>query len=127
MHIAPTDIPVKVHTDGATARQQRDFGDAAGRFGAEHLTMQAGTDLAPLLKGLENDRCQSSHWGYVIAGRIVVEYADGTRETCVTGEVIHWPAGHSVRIEEDAEFVLFSPQEEHTPVLEHLAAQLSPA
>lgn len=125
MRIATHDIPVKVATDGATARQQCDFGDAAGRLGAEHLTMQAGTDLAPLLRGLQDDTCQSAHWGYVIAGRIVVDYVDGTREACSAGDLVHWPAGHSVRIEEDAELVLFSPQDDHTPVLNHLAAQLS--
>ncbi len=125
MHLATHDIPVKIDTDGATARQQPDFGDAAGRLGAEHFKMHAGTDLAPLLKGLERDACQSAHWGYIIAGRVVVDYTDGTSETCVAGDVVHWPAGHSVRVEEDAELVLFSPQADHTPVLDHLADQLT--
>jgi mannose-6-phosphate isomerase-like protein (cupin superfamily) len=125
MHLATHDIPVKIDTDGATARQQPDFGAAAGRLGAEHFQMQAGTDLAPLLQGLERDACQSAHWGYVIAGRVVVDYTDGTSETCVAGDVVHWPAGHSVRVEEDAELVLFSPQADHTPVLDHLAGQLT--
>lgn len=125
MHLATHDIPVKIHTDGATARQQPDFGDAAGRQGAEHFKMQAGTDLAPLLQGLEHDACQSAHWGYIITGRVVVDYTDGTSETCVTGDVVHWPAGHSVRVDDDAELVLFSPQADHTPVLDHLAGQLT--
>lgn len=36
----------------------------------------AGFDLAPLLKGLSDDRCQCPYWGYVIKGRMVVRYAD---------------------------------------------------
>lgn len=124
MHIATEDLPVKIDADGATARQQRDFGEATGPLGAEHFAMRAGTDLAPLLEGLDGDRCQSAHWGYVIAGRVVVDYADGRTETCVAGDVVHWPAGHSVRVEDDAELVLFSPQADHTPVLDHIAAQV---
>ena len=124
MRIPATQIPAKIDTDGATARQLRDFGDAAGTIGAEHFTMSAGTDLAPLLRGLDGHMCQSPHWGYLVAGRVVVDYADGTSETCVAGDVVHWPAGHSVRVDADAELVLFSPQDAHTPVLEHLARQL---
>ena len=40
--------------------------------------------------------------------------------SCASGDVFHWPAGHSVRVEEDADLVLFSPQSEHTPVIEHI-------
>src|SRR5207245_7421707 len=29
-------------------------------------------DLAPLLKGLPDDRCQCPHWGFLFKGRIVV-------------------------------------------------------
>jgi hypothetical protein len=98
MHLATNDIPVKIHTEGATARQQPDFGDAVGRLGAEHFKMQAGTDLAPLLKGLERDACQSAHWGYIIKGCVIVDYTDGTSETCAAGDMVHWPAGHSARV-----------------------------
>lgn len=127
MHISTDDIPVKVHANGATARQQRDFGRAQGELGAEHFVMQAGTDLAPLLVGLDGDTCKSPHWGYVVSGEVVVDYTDGTSETCVGGDLVHWPSGHSVRVERDAELVLFSPQADHTPVLDHLAAQLDPS
>lgn len=124
MRIPTRDIPIKIEAPGATARQLRDFGDAAGTLGAEHFVMIAGTDLAPLLDGLDGHVCHSPHWGYVIAGRVVIDYADGTTETCVAGDAVHWPAGHSVRVDEDAELVLFSPQDAHTPVLDHLARQL---
>ena len=32
--------------------------------------------LAPLLKGLPGDSCQCPHWGYLLAGKITVSYAD---------------------------------------------------
>ncbi len=125
MHISKDNIPVKVSAPGAIARQLPDFGVASGTIGAEYFTMDAGTDLAPLLQGLRGDACDSAHWGYVITGDLVVSYTDGTTENCTTGEVFHWPAGHSVRVNQDAELILFSPQDDHTPVMDHIAAKLA--
>ena len=125
MHISKNDIPIKINVPGAVARQIPDFGVASGTIGAEYFTMSAGTDLSPLLEGLEDDACHSAHWGYMITGDVVVTYTDGTTEACTTGEVFHWPAGHSVRVDSDAEVILFSPQAEHTTVMEHILAKLN--
>lgn len=126
MRISKHDIPVKIEAPGALARQQTGFGDAAGygRFGAEHFAVAAGTDLEDLLKGLEDDLCQSPHWGYLIDGRVTARYADGSEETSTTGDLFYWPPGHTVRADEDSELVLFSPEAEHTPVLEHINRKL---
>jgi hypothetical protein len=53
MHIAKTEIPVKIDVPGAIARQALDFGDAAGygKLAGEYFSLGAGTDIAPLLKG----------------------------------------------------------------------------
>lgn len=127
MHVSKDDIPVKIDAPGAVARQLPEFGIASGAIGAEYFTLAAGTDLAPLLEGLDADACHSAHWGYVIDGDVVVTYLDGSAEQCITGDVFHWSPGHSVRIERDAELILFSPQADHTPVLEHILAKLAPA
>lgn len=127
MHITKDQIPTRVEAPGAVARQQPDFGTADAAIGAEYFTMAAGTDLAPLLAGLDHDACQSPHWGYVIDGEVVVDYTDGSTERCVTGDVFHWPAGHSVRVERDAELILFSPQDSHGAVMDHIAGKLSTA
>lgn len=125
MHISKDDIPVKIDAPGAVARQLPDFGVASGAIGAEYFSLATGTDLAPLLEGLEGDACHSPHWGYMITGDVIVSYRDGTTETCTTGEVFHWPPGHSVRVERDAELILFSPQVEHTLVMDHVLAKLA--
>ena len=125
MHLSKNDIPIKINVPGAVARQLPDFGAAAGVIGAEYFTMSTGTDLAPLLEGLDHNACQSAHWGYMLDGDIVVTYTDDTTERCTTGDVFHWPPGHSVRVERDAELILFSPQAEHTPVIDHIAAKLA--
>jgi hypothetical protein len=125
MRLPKEEIPVKIDVPGATARQLPDFGVASGAIGAEWFTMGAGTDLAPLLEGLEGDMCHGPHWGYMLAGDVVVSYHDGTSEQCRTGDVFYWPPGHSVRVERDAELIMFSPQAEHTAVMDHILAKLT--
>lgn len=125
MRLPKEDIPVKIDAPGAITRQLPDFGIASGAIGAEYFTMGAGTDLAPLLEGLDGDMCHGPHWGYVIGGDVVVSYRDGTTEQCTTGDVYYWPPGHSVRVENDAELVMFSPQAEHTAVLDHILAKMA--
>lgn len=126
MHITKTDIPVKFAVPGATARQLPHFGDATG-FGAiagEYFSLGAGTDIAPLLQGLDGDSCHAPHWGYMISGDLVVDYTDGASDTCTGGDIFYWPPGHSVRVIEDAEVILFSPQHEHTQVLDHMLVKM---
>lgn len=125
MRIAKNDIPVKLDAPGATARQSADFGTADGVLSAEYFSLGAGTDIAPLLQGLAGDLCQAPHWGYVLEGEIVVTYADGSEETCRAGDLYYWPAGHTVRVVDDAELVMFSPRAEHGHVIDHLAAKIA--
>jgi mannose-6-phosphate isomerase-like protein (cupin superfamily) len=127
MHVTKNDLPVKIDAPGAHARHLPDFGVASGPLAAEYFTLGAGADLEPLLVGLEHDACQSAHWGFVVTGAVVVSYRDGDDERCSKGDVFYWPPGHSVRVESDAELVMFSPQADHAPVLEHIAAKLAPA
>jgi hypothetical protein len=127
VHIAKSEIPIEINATGAVARQKTDFGDATGygKMSGEHFTMAEGTDISPLLQGLEDDLCQSPHWGYMIEGVLTVSYKDGSEERVSSGDLFYWPPGHSVKVEQDAEFVLYSPQKEHTSVMEHINRKLS--
>ena len=125
MHLRKDDIPVRLDLPGATARQLPGFGDAAGTLGAEYFSLATGADMAPLLQGLTDDLCHSPHWGYLASGVVVVEYADGTTERIGGGEVFFWPAGHTVRVELDAELIMFSPQHEHGEVMTHIAEKVA--
>jgi hypothetical protein len=129
MHLAKTQVPVKFSVPGAVARQQTNFGDATGYKGmsGEYFSLAAGTDIAPLLKGLQSDLCQSPHWGYVLEGQLTVTYQDGTEESIVGGDLFYWPPGHTVKVGQDVEMILFSPTHEHGQVLDHLLKQLQPA
>lgn len=129
MRMPKHDIPVKFDVPGAVTRQQPGFGDATGfgAIGGEYFSLAAGTDIAPLLRGLADDACHAPHWGYVVSGRLVVDYVDGAQDTCAGGDLFHWPPGHSVRVTDDAEVVLFSPTLEHTQVLDHMLETMQKA
>ena len=122
MRIAKGDVPVRINAPGAIARQQTNFGDASGygKMGGEYFSLGAGADIAPLLKGLEGDLCQAPHWGYLIEGELTVGYADGTAAVIKGGDLFYWPPGHTVKVGKNAEVILFSPQEEHSKVIDHL-------
>ena len=127
MRITKDNIPIRVDVPGATARQIKNFGDATGygKIGGEYFTLASGTDLAPLLKGLKGDLCQSPHWGYIIKGELTVQFADGHLETASENDLFYWPPGHTIKAEKNTEMVLFSPQHEHGQVIKHVADKLS--
>lgn len=126
MRIAKEKVPVRIDVPGATARQIKNFGDATGysQMGGEYFSLAAGTDISPLLQGLDGDLCQSPHWGYIIKGKLTVSFADGHHETPAASDLFYWPPGHTVKAEEDTEVVLFSPQHEHDKVIEHMREKL---
>jgi len=126
MRISKNDLPTRIDVPGATARQKTEFGDATeyGTMGGEYFTLAAGTDIAPLLEGLEDDLCHSPHWGYVIEGGLTVTFKDGSEEKTLSGDLFYWPPGHTVRADKDTDFVLFSPQHEHTEVMNHVSKKL---
>lgn len=127
MHIAKDNVPVKIGGPGIAARQQLDFGDATGygKISGEYFSLPAGLDISPLLQGLDGNLCQSPHWGYVIKGAVTVSYADGTQEAIRANDIFYWPPGHTIRVDEDADIILFSPQHEHTKVLDHVLTKLN--
>ena len=84
------------------------------------VSLPAGTDMTPLLRGLPDDLCPCPHWGYVLKGRIRVTYAD-REEVLQAGDLFYLPPGHTILVEEDTEFVEFSRPAEHQPVLDHVA------
>ena len=103
-------------------RQQPGFGDASGfnTISAEYFTLSAGVDTTPLFQGLEGNLCQCPHWGYVLRGQITTTDANGGRETVTANDLFYWPPGHNVKVDADAEIIMFSPQQEHSRVITHM-------
>jgi len=122
MKISKDNIEVKMEIPGAVIRQQTDFGDATGlgKISGEYFSLSAGVDTTPLFMGLEGNLCQSPHWGYILSGELIVTNADGREEVVNAKDLFYWPSGHNVKVIEDAEIVMFSPQEAHTHVINHM-------
>ena len=71
----------------------------------------AGMDASSSLKGLPGDRCQAHHWGYLLSGRIVIDYGE-RQETIVGDQAYYIEPGHLISFEEDSEAVEFTPTDE---------------
>ena len=122
MHVAKEHVEVQMQIPGAVIRQRKDFGNVSGfdTISGEYFSLSAGVDTTPLFKGLDGDLCQCPHWGYVLQGQITTTNAVGERETVNANDLFYWPAGHNVKVDADAEIVMFSPEREHSLVIEHM-------
>lgn len=127
LHVDKNAVPVKIDVPGAVARQIPDFGDASGYgpMAGEYFSLGAGTDIAPLLRGLDHDTCHAPHWGYMISGTVIVSFVGGAESVCSGGEIFYWPPGHTVSVVDDTEVIIFSPQREHVAVLDHMLEQMA--
>jgi hypothetical protein len=98
----------------ATAPHTEELGPLVGRYGElaeytvgfERFTDDA--DATPLFRGLPGDRCQSPHWGYVIAGSVTFRFADHD-EVFEAGDAYYAPPGHIPVAGAGTEIVEFSP------------------
>jgi hypothetical protein len=127
MHISKEQIDVQMQIPGAVIRQRKNFGDASGygKISGEYFSLSAGVDTTPLFEGLEGNLCQCPHWGYVLQGKLTTTDAAGQQESVSAGELFYWPPGHNVRVDADAEIVMFSPQHEHSKVIDHMIGKVS--
>ncbi len=122
MRVAKDDVDVRMEIPGAVIRQRTGFGTVRGfdAISGEYFTLSAGVDTTPLFQGLEHDQCQCPHWGFVMKGQLTTTDEDGGQETVRANDLFHWPAGHNVKVDADAEIVMFSPQREHSLVIDHM-------
>lgn len=122
MRVAKENVDVQMAIPGAVLRQRKDFGNVRGfdQISGEYFTLAAGVDTTPLFVGLEGDRCQCPHWGFVLRGELTTTDATGAQETVTANDLFYWPPGHNVKVTADAEIIMFSPQHEHTRVINHM-------
>jgi hypothetical protein len=122
MRIAKEDVDVKMEIPGAVIRLRKDFGDATGlgKMSGEYFSLSAGVDTTPLFIGLEGNLCQCPHWGFVLQGQITTTDVAGTQETVKANDLFYWPPGHNVKVDADAEIIMFSPQDNHCHVIDHM-------
>ena len=97
MRIKKEELPVIMQGPDSVMRSQPAYGGMTVAFNE----FPAGTDIGPLLQGLKNNSCQCPHWGYMIAGEILMKYDDGTEETLSAGDVFYMPPGHTAIVKKD--------------------------
>ena len=83
-------------------------------------------DATPLFKGLPDDRCQSPHWGYVVAGKVTFRYAE-REEVYEGGDAYYAPPGHIPVVTAGTEVIEFSPTAEYGRTMEVLSRNLAAA
>lgn len=71
----------------------------------------AGLDTEEMFADLPDGACQESHWGYVLKGSATMRYTDGRVEHLSAGDAYYIAPGHNAHIDEDAEFVEFTPSD----------------
>ena len=122
MRVAKENVDVRMEIPGVVIRQRQNFGDVRGfdTISGEYFTLAAGVDTIALFLGLDGDLCQCPHWGFVVRGEITTTDAKGGQETVTTNDLFYWPPGHNVKVNADAEIVMFSPQREHSRVIDHM-------
>lgn len=127
MRVAKDEVDKKLELPGAIIRQRTDFGDVTGygKISGEYFTLAAGVDTTPLFQGLQGNVCQCPHWGFVLRGQITTTDILGKKETVRADDLFYWPPGHNVKVDADAEIVMFSPQHEHTHVIDHMIAKVN--
>jgi hypothetical protein len=87
--------------------RSEEFGD----YSVDFFSITQEADLAPMMKGLPDDRCQCHHWGYVLKGSITMTTADG-QEVFEAGDAFYLAPGHSPVYAAGTEFIQFSPTDE---------------
>lgn len=90
------------------------------------VTIIEDSDLAPLLVGLPDDKCQCPHWGYLFAGEMIVTYLDHV-DVIRAGDAFYLTPGHSPKALAGTEFVMFSPKEQLAALEAHFAAAMQAA
>ncbi len=80
-------------------------------YRVDFVSIRQGHDLAPMLKGLPDDRCPCPHWGYVFKGKLTWRFGD-REEVFEAGDAYYAPPGHTPDAEAGSEFVQFSPAEQ---------------
>jgi hypothetical protein len=110
-----------VHDLGLLESRTEELGDG---WLVEFITFREDADATEVFKGLPDDRCQSPHWGYVLAGEVTFRYADRD-EVYAAGDAYYAPPGHIPVAKAGTEAVEFSPAEDYGRTLEAVGRNLA--
>lgn len=122
MRIAKNEVDVRLEIPGAVLRQRKQFGDVSG-FGAvsgEYFSLLRRSRHDAALRGAGGRSLPVPPLGLRARRELTTTDADGAQETAEAGDLFYWPPGHNVRVDADAEIVMFSPERDHSHVIDHM-------
>ena len=97
-HSSPDEIRTPDKTKVEIVRLE---GYTIGRY-----TMEPGWRWSNCIKPVvKTDKCQLSHVGYAVSGRLTVSMQDGTKKTIAAGESYTIPPGHDAWVDGNERFV----------------------
>ena len=114
--ITADEVPITIKGEGVEVRTAE-----VGEMTVSFIRLAAGVDLAPALVGLEGDKCQCPHWGYLLEGRLLMR-SDAGDTTYEAGEAFYWAPGHAPAAITDCAYVDYSPTAPFAEVLAHIQA-----
>ena len=116
------DVPeaIHVHLDDFPKGEMLPVIYGWGGMAVDINNAPAGSDFSPLLQGLENDKCQVPHWGYVVKGAFRLFFQDGSEEVFSAGEAFFMKPGHTGVVLEDLLLVSFSPEHAMHGLVDHV-------
>src|SRR6476646_4914925 len=113
-----------------TAPKVEDMGVMEGRYAqlggytVAFETFREDADGTPLFKGPPGDRCQSPHWGYIVAGSVTFRFEDHD-EVYEAGDAYYAPPGHVPVSTAGSEVVEFSPSGDYERTMEVVGRNLA--
>jgi uncharacterized cupin superfamily protein len=114
------EIPVTMQAPGTIMRALPGYGGMTVGFNE----LPEGTDITPLLQGLQHNSCHCPHWGYVLEGAMLVKYDNGQEEKLQAGDVFYLPPGHTGIVLENIKLLDFNPSKEFNEVMDHIGRKM---
>jgi len=114
-------IPVSMQAPCMIMRAMPGYGGMTVSFNE----LPKGTDITPLLQGLEHNSCHCPHWGHIVKGSLLVKYDNGQEDLLQAGDVFYLPPGHTGIVQEDVKLLDFSPTREFNGVMEHIGKKMA--
>ena len=109
--------------------EAQDFGLAVDRqahvddMTIDFVSIRETHSLKDALAGLPGGHCTCPHWGYVLSGKLTVDYGD-REETYGPGDAFYMTPGHVPTAEAGSEFVQFSPKDQLAATQAAVAAHM---
>ena len=107
----------------------QDFGLAVDRTThlddttVQFVSIRETHSLKDALAGRPDGNCKCPHWGYLVSGKVSVDYGD-REESYGPGDAFYMTPGHVPTAEAGSEFVMFSPKDQLAATMAAIQAQM---